>query len=284
MMKGYISGATGFLGQILARHFIDTGVSLTISGRNKGELEDLRKNLLERAALDNASIGLHVLDFSKPDDFSKQFDEIDISSFDWCINAAGDQGKIESDLHLSLSDYQEALAINLLAPIELSRQFNKQFASNKKGKIIHFSGGGSTNARPYFSPYSISKTALVRYVENTALELKNQNVQMFLISPGLMPSKMLSSSLDKPEFLSTKENLAITSAFELDTTFDGKRILSLVDFLLTDSANFCSGKLISAQWDNWSEWTKHEAELETSDLYTLRRITSRDRGQNWGDL
>ena len=124
----------------------------------------------------------------------------------------------------------------------------------------------------------------MRYVENTALELKNQNVQMFLISPGLMPSKMLSSSLDKPEFLSTKENLAITSAFELDTTFDGKRILSLVDFLLTDSANFCSGKLISAQWDNWSEWTKHEAELETSDLYTLRRITSRDRGQNWGDL
>ena len=107
MMKGYISGATGFLGQILARHFIDTGVSLTISGRNKGELEDLRKNLLERAALDNASIGLHVLDFSKPDDFSKQFDEIDISSFDWCINAAGDQGKIESDLHLSLSDYQD---------------------------------------------------------------------------------------------------------------------------------------------------------------------------------
>jgi 3-oxoacyl-[acyl-carrier protein] reductase len=42
--------------------------------------------------------------------------------------------------------------------------------------------------------------------------------------------------------------------------------------------------LISAEWDNWEEWPNNLDQLKNSDLYTLRRITGRDRGQQWGDL
>jgi 3-oxoacyl-[acyl-carrier protein] reductase len=62
------------------------------------------------------------------------------------------------------------------------------------------------------------------------------------------------------------------------------KLFELCDFLVSDKSRGISGKLISSNWDNWPEWPKHLAELESSDLYTLRRITGRDRGCDWGDL
>jgi short-subunit dehydrogenase len=283
-MKGYISGATGFLGRMLASHFIAKNCSLTLAGRNIEKLEELRAELLGGVVDPNVSIETHVLDFTQPASISQQLETLNGSTFDWCINAIGAQGAVNPDLNLTYTDYAQNLAINLLSPIEITRWFSKQFLTKKSGKIIHFSGGGSSNARPYFSPYAISKTALARYVENTAYELQNENIQLFSISPGLMPSKMLKDSLSRPEFLQELQIEIITNALNDDNVYDGKKILDLVDFLLSGSADECSGKMVSAQWDNWAEWPNHLNEIRHSDLYTLRRITGRDRGHIWGDL
>ena len=46
-----------------------------------------------------------------------------------------------------------------------------------------------------------------------------------------------------------------------------------------------TGKLVSAPWDQWDgAWRDHTTELAGSDVYTLRRITGRDRGMEWGDV
>lgn len=57
----------------------------------------------------------------------------------------------------------------------------------------------------------------------------------------------------------------------------------LIVFLGSDASNGITGKLISAVWDRWETWPDHLEELNTSDIYTLRRITGRDRGMDWGD-
>jgi 3-oxoacyl-[acyl-carrier protein] reductase len=57
----------------------------------------------------------------------------------------------------------------------------------------------------------------------------------------------------------------------------------LAVFLASDAARGITGRLISAVWDKWDEWPEHLDKLSGSDLYTLRRITGRDRGQSWGD-
>jgi 3-oxoacyl-[acyl-carrier protein] reductase len=66
--------------------------------------------------------------------------------------------------------------------------------------------------------------------------------------------------------------------------WDPAQILSLCDFLVSEKSKGITGKLISAEWDNWSDWPQHVDELRASDLYTLRRITGRDRGLTWGDI
>jgi hypothetical protein len=63
-----------------------------------------------------------------------------------------------------------------------------------------------------------------------------------------------------------------------------EKALELMDFLTSNISAGITGRLISADWDNWAEWPNNLEELKNTDLYTLRRITGRDRGQLWGDL
>ena len=58
---------------------------------------------------------------------------------------------------------------------------------------------------------------------------------------------------------------------------------ALCVFLGLSESDGITGKLIAAQWDRWEEWPKHLDELNASDVYTLRRITGRDRNKEWGD-
>ena len=65
------------------------------------------------------------------------------------------------------------------------------FKKNNSGKIIQFSGGGASSTFPFFSPYSISKTAIVRFVENLSKEIEGSNIAINAIAPGPVNTRML---------------------------------------------------------------------------------------------
>jgi hypothetical protein len=58
---------------------------------------------------------------------------------------------------------------------------------------------------------------------------------------------------------------------------------ALAVFLGSAESDGITGRLISAVWDAWAELPKRRADLEGSDIYTLRRILPKDRGFGWGD-
>ena len=59
--------------------------------------------------------------------------------------------------------------------------------------------------------------------------------------------------------------------------------IDLSMFLSSNSSDGITGKLISAIWDKWQDWNQHLGDLSNSDIYTLRRITGKDREFDWGD-
>ena len=52
-------------------------------------------------------------------------------------------------------------------------------------------------------------------------------------------------------------------------------------FLVSDRAKGITGKLVSTVYDGLKDWPKHLKELETTDIFTLRRILPKERGMNW---
>ena len=151
---------------------------------------------------------------------------------------------------------------------------------NSFSSIINISGGGATGPRPEFSAYAASKTALVRFTEIIALELEKYNINVNAIAPGVMPSQMMQDIIKKEKVNDREKKTAHNS---INEPFEIKEILDLFEFLSSDVSAGVTGRLISAKWDNWKQWPSNLMELIDKDLYTLRRITARDKGLNWGD-
>ena len=61
------------------------------------------------------------------------------------------------------------------------------------------------------------------------------------------------------------------------------KAIALAVFLASRASDGLTGKLLSAVWDPWETLPEHLAELQQSDIYTLRRIVPKDRGLDWGE-
>jgi 3-oxoacyl-[acyl-carrier protein] reductase len=52
-------------------------------------------------------------------------------------------------------------------------------------------------------------------------------------------------------------------------------------FLASQDSDAVTGKLISAVWDPWETLAARATDLQSTDIYTLRRIVPEDRGKKW---
>jgi 3-oxoacyl-[acyl-carrier protein] reductase len=277
----FISGATGFAGSLLADHLANQGVGLVLSSKDEIALSaqiSRIKDCYPSIFLDSI-----ICDLADPNSWYSTAHNLKKFKINSYINCSGIQGQLGPISSISHEEIERVFNINLFSSIYFSNFFAKEIRDNQRLSIIHFSGGGAAGPRPYFMPYSLSKTALVRFVENFAAENSKKNIQINAVAPGVLPSKMQIQILDSLNAFECVDNLIAAKSLA-EEHFDKTRLLNLIDFIRSDKSFPITGKLISAEWDKWSEWTDHADELIETDLYTLRRVTARARGKNWGDL
>jgi 3-oxoacyl-[acyl-carrier protein] reductase len=58
--------------------------------------------------------------------------------------------------------------------------------------------------------------------------------------------------------------------------------VGLCVLLASSASDGITGKLLSAAWDPWDTLSQYADRLSGTDVYTLRRISPRDRGESWG--
>ena len=134
---------------------------------------------------------------------------------------------------------------------------------------------------PNLSSYTTAKAAVVRLVETLSKELLSYNVDINTIAPGAMSTRMMQQVIDAgpeivgDEFFKKNQNWKQNGAtsMELGT--------NLAVYLSTADSNGVTGKLISAQWDDWKNFGNHLNDLQNSDIYTIRRIVPEDRNKKW---
>jgi short-subunit dehydrogenase len=275
-----ISGATGYLGSNLARHFASNGENLFLIARDKKKLQGLRKTLL---STHNVQIETKSIDFAKISAYGK-LNKIrkDLNIFA-AIHTIGVQAPIGSLINQSPKLVRKSMEINFISAFLFTKFCVSRMDKKGRTSLVFFSGGGATFPRPDFGPYGSAKTALIRMIETLSIELNSHNISANIISPGALPSQMMQEIIKHQETVSDIERqAAIETLYEGDLALH--KVMSLTDYLLGNEGIEISGKLISAKWDDWKNWTTHMSELRNSDIYTLRRITSKDRGLNWGDL
>lgn len=276
-----ITGGTVGFGKALAEKFLSEGANVSICSRNEQQLFDTQSELLSK--FPNQIILVKKCDVSIEKDV-KEFISYSLDTFKTIhvliLNAGvyGPMGPIET---VSLDEWRKSIDINLFGVLLPCRELIPHFKQNKYGKIIVLSGGGATNPMPNLSSYATAKAAVVRLVETLSKELSSYNVDINAIAPGAMSTRMIEQVINAgpeivgDEFFKKNQNWKQNGAtsMELGT--------NLAVYLSSDDSNGVTGKLISAQWDDWKNFGNHLDDLQNSDIYTIRRIVLEDRNKKW---
>lgn len=279
-----ITGGTMGLGKSLSRHFVSRGHDVVICARNQDQLDNTVNELTQLSSNNQTVLGVSC-DVSTMQSASvlREVTEKEGLMISTLICNAGVIGPI-GKFHLNdLNLWLEAFQINLNGVVNLVKLFLPSMIKQQFGRVIHISGGGATSPLLGMSSYASSKAAAVRFVETLSVEYQGSGVTFNSVAPGIMKSRLLDEMLNAGEEQIGK---ALFQKGERRRNSNADSTLAateLIDFLCSESSQAISGKLISAEWDNWREWNHHISELQQSDMYTLRRITGSDRGQTWGD-
>jgi NAD(P)-dependent dehydrogenase (short-subunit alcohol dehydrogenase family) len=277
-----ITGGSQGLGLAIARAFVEAGANAMICALDAERLDRARR---EVAAL--AGPGQRVL--AQPADVSQpeQVDRLVRATLDAfphlevLVNNAGVYGPMGPIEDVDWNAWTRAIEVNVYGSILPCRALLPHFKRRQYGKIIQLSGGGATNPLPRISAYAASKAAVVRFAESLAVEAKDHKIDVNSIAPGALNTRMMQELLDAgpsavgPAFYEQMKKTADGGATPLETG------AALAVFLASAASDGITGRLLSAVWDPWSELPEHRADLDRTDVYTLRRIVPRDRGLPW---
>ncbi len=200
------------------------------------------------------------------------------AQIDGLITCAGLQGEIGRALGADPVNWSATIRANLDGTYFALRAFAPLLArAPRRAKVVCFSGGGATKPRANFSAYGVAKTGIVRLVETIADEERGQPLDINGIAPGAINTRLTDEVIARgPTVVGTAEYEAAVQQKKSGGASLTK-VLELADWLLSPASDGVSGRLLSAQWDDWQKLSSQRERLAKSDLYTLRRITPEDR-------
>jgi len=281
--KAIVTGGNRGLGLEIARGFVAAGADVAIGARDEALLST-EVGRLANMRPDGRIIG-RKLDVASETDCHAfvEWAIAELGYIDVLVNNAAIHGPIGPLELVDWTNWVEAIEINLLGSVMMARAILGHMKSRQRGSIIQLSGGGATNPLPSISAYAASKAAVVRFAETLALEVKDYGIDVNSIAPGALNTRLLDEVLAAGPEKVGKDYHDRALGWKKSGGVPLDKAADLAVFLASDAARGITGRLISAVWDKWDEWPEHLDELSGSDLYTLRRIAGRDRGQSWGD-
>ena len=120
---------------------------------------------------------------------------------------------------------------------------------------------------PYFSAYITSKTALIRFSECLAAEVKEYGISVFAMGPGTVRTAMSEHSLNSPE---GKTWLPwFRDIFDEGRDLPPERPAALLMALASGRADALSGRFVYPQ-DDLDRLVAAAQEIEEKKLYTLQ--------------
>ena len=194
-----VTGASRGLGRSITEAFVAEGMQVLATARSKDELQTLADQSPDGAVIS------HVCDMADREEVEslsmralESFGRLGV-----IVNNAG----IAPAAHFeeeSVNVWDETLAVNLLAPVVLTKAAGAVFLQQGHGKVINIASTSGLRGKPTLAAYSASKGAMLRFTEALASEWASHNVQVNAIAPGAFETDAQRVVLDSPEILARR--------------------------------------------------------------------------------
>ncbi|WP_334145965.1 3-oxoacyl-[acyl-carrier-protein] reductase [Hyphomicrobium sp.] len=191
--KALVTGATGGIGEGIARAFHQAGAEVALSGRQVEKLEALAAELGERVHVvpcdlaDRAAVGKLI------DGAIAKLGRVDI-----LVNNAG---LTRDNLFMVMKDEQwdDVIAVNLTSTFMLMRAATRHMLRSKTGygRIINISSVSGVIGNPGQGNYAASKAGMIGMTKSLAREVANRGITANSIAPGFISTAMTDVLTDK---------------------------------------------------------------------------------------
>lgn len=186
-MNIWITGASSGIGAEVARLYAKAGHTVFASARNADQLQ----SMAEASKAYKGSIVAAPLDVTDNDTVLAAFEQISNhdSPLDLVILNAGYYEPIELT-ELNLAHFEKTYDVNLVGVVRCLLPSLSYFTKRKAGHIAIVSSVSGFRGLPKAAAYGSSKAALINMAESLKPECNAHSIQLSLINPGFVKSKL----------------------------------------------------------------------------------------------
>ncbi|MBB4273791.1 3-oxoacyl-[acyl-carrier-protein] reductase [Rhizobium mongolense subsp. loessense] len=229
--KALVTGASGGIGEEIARILHKQGAVVGLHGTRVEKLEALANELGDRVKIFPANLS----DRDEVKALGVRA-EAELEGVDILVNNAG----ITKDglfVRMSDEDWDNVIEVNLTAMFRLTRELTHPMMRRRYGRIINITSVVGVTGNPGQANYCASKAGMIGFTKSLAQEIATRNVTVNCVAPGFIESAMTGK-------LNDKQKEAIMGAIPMKRMGTGGEVASAVAYLASSEAAYMTGQTL----------------------------------------
>jgi 3-oxoacyl-[acyl-carrier protein] reductase len=226
-----VTGASGGIGQAIARALHAQGASVVLTGTRRGPLDALAADLGSRVE----TVACDLADRAAVEALVPSA-EAALGGLDILVCNAG---VTKDNLFMRMKDeeWDNVIAINLTATFRLARASLKSMMRKHYGRIIGISSVVGVVGNPGQGNYAASKAGMIGMFKSLAAEVASRNVTVNCVAPGFIESPMT-------DVLNQKQRAAVLSMVPMGRLGTGAEVAASVVYLASLEAAYVTGQTL----------------------------------------
>jgi len=241
-----VTGGGRGIGASIARELAAAGMCVAVSARTREQVESIAEEI--------GGLAL-VGDVSRREDVEEwvRLVEADLGPIDLLASNAGIVVSEPAAWELEPEEWWRVLEVNVLGAYLCCRAVIPGMLERGGGRVVVTGSGAAYLPGSRNSAYGASKAALWRFGETLALQLRDRGIAVFVISPGLVRSKMTED------------------VFPDDAPWTPPELAPrLVRVLASGRADALAGRYLHAEHDDIEDLIRRADEIAANDLNAIR--------------
>ena len=235
-------GGTG-IGKAIAGTFASEGAAVVVAARTLARLEEVAEGIKSRGGRAKA-IQTDVSDEKQVKRMVAQtLDEY--GQIDILVNNSAASPRSEAVVDMTLSVWNEVLAVSLTGTMLCSREVLKSMMARRSGNIINIGSVAGISGVPTRGAYSAAKWGIVGLTETLAIEVGEHNIRVNCISPGATGGERFGKIIKAraetvgipPEEMMDK----VLQPYSLKRTVEPSEVAAAALFLASDDSSAITG-------------------------------------------